>query len=169
VTFTPNAQGNRAAGIVVNNNTIEPAPTISLSGAGTVPAVTFTPPTLTFGPQKIQTTSPSQSITLTNTGAANLNLGSVSIWGQNFSETNDCPSTIAAGDGCTINVKFTPLSVGAIEDTLTASDDAGNSQQFAKLDGTGAPPTTASGNYSIQVNAVMGNDEYVITIPVTIQ
>jgi hypothetical protein len=169
VTFTPNGQGNRAAGIVVNNNTIEPAPTITLSGLGTVPAIAFTPPSLTFGPQKLQTTSPSQSMTLTNTGAASMNLVGVGINGRNFSETNNCPWTIAVGDGCTINVKFTPLDVGAIEDEVQVNADVDYNETLAKLDGTGAPPTTAAGNYSIRVRATIGYDWHDIVIPVTVQ
>jgi hypothetical protein len=169
VTFTPSAEGNRVAGIMVNNTTIEPAPSISLSGLGTVPAATFTPPSLTFGPQKFQTTSPSQSMTLTNTGAASMNLYSVGIYSRNFSAMNNCPSTIAVGDSCTINVKFTPLDVGAIEDELEINYDGPNGQQYVKLDGTGAPPTTASGNYSIRVRSNIGNDFHDIIIPVTLQ
>jgi hypothetical protein len=82
---------------------------------------------------------------------------------------NNCPSTIAVGDSCTINVKFTPLDVGAIEDELEVNYDGPNGQQYVKLDGTGAPPTTASGNYSIRVRSNIGNDFHDIIIPVTLQ
>ena len=108
-------------------------------------------------------------MTITNTGQAVLDFSEISVYGVNFAQTNNCPSSLDVGASCTVSLTFTPKNVGAIEDELQVNSDGLNQTQFAKLDGTGAPPTTASGNYSIQVNAVMGNDLHSVTIPVTVQ
>ena len=41
---------------------------IALTGTGTAPAVTLSPTSLTFGDQLLGTTSPAQTVTLTNSG-----------------------------------------------------------------------------------------------------
>jgi subtilase family serine protease len=172
VTFTPTAVGSRAAAIVVNNNnTNDASPTVALSGMGiaSAPAVTLSPPSLTFGPQKVGTTSPPQTITLSNTGNAIMNLASISVGGQDFAETNNCASSLAAGASCTITVNFTPKDVGQVSATLYLDDDAGSNTQYAMLNGTGTPATTLPGNYLIQVNSYIGGDEHVISVPVTVQ
>jgi hypothetical protein len=108
-------------------------------------------------------------MTLSNTGQAMLNISSVFVDGTDFLESDNCPSSLAVGATCTLNVTFSPKSVGAIEDIMMVNSNGINQTQSARLDGTGASPTTAAGNYLIQVNAVMGNDEHTVTIPVIIQ
>ncbi len=165
--FTPAQTGTRTTQITISNNTLEPNPSIAVSGTGVAPQVTFNPPSLTFAPQKLGTTSPAQTITLTDS-VAPLNLSAINLFG-NFSQTNNCPSTLVVGAGCTISVTFTPNSVGAIQDQLQVNDDGSNSQQYVPVTGTGAPPTTISGNYTIQVSAYIGSDSHSITVPVTLQ
>src|SRR3954471_23862947 len=58
------------------------------------PAVTFTPASLTFGAQAIGTTSAAQSITVANTGTANLFVNSAQTRGA------DPLDFTQVGDGC---------------------------------------------------------------------
>jgi hypothetical protein len=169
LTFTPQSAGARSSTIIIVNNSENPLPSISVSGTGTLGQATFTPPSLTFASQKIGTTSPAQPMTLSNTGQALLNIIPVSVVGLDFLETDNCPSSLAVGAACTLSLTFSPKSVGAITDQLIVDSDGVNQTQLANLNGTGAPPTTASGNYLVQVNATMVNDEHVISIPITVQ
>ena len=103
--------------------------------AGT-PAVTLSPASLTFGTQLRNTTSPPQTVTLTNTGTASLSVTSIRT-GADFSQTNNCPSSVTAGATCTINVSFTPAANGTYTSSLAVTDNATGSPQTVSLSGTG--------------------------------
>jgi hypothetical protein len=136
------------------------------------PAISFSPPSLTFGAQKVGTTSSAQSVTLTNTGNAALNIVTMGIGGTNFLDffqTNTCGSSLAAGANCAINVTFTPKGQGSRSAEIDFDDNAGVGSQAYSLSGTATPPSTPPGTYPVQVNALSGGDEHAITIEVIVQ
>jgi hypothetical protein len=112
--------------------------TVALSGTGTV--VTLSKTHLPFGDQQVGTTSAPQSVTLTNVGSTPLDFTRISITGTNagdFSETNTCGNSIAAGANCTIAVKFSPTATGKRNARMSIYDDGGGSPQYVSLAGTG--------------------------------
>lgn len=118
------------------------------------------------------TSSPTQSVTLSNTGSASLTISSVTVGGTNpadFAQTNTCGSGVAAGGNCTINVTFKPTATGSRSASLYISDDASGSPQTLALSGTGVQPATPPGAYSVTVQATMGNLSHTLSIPVTVQ
>ncbi len=136
------------------------------------PAISFSPPNLTFGAQRVGTTSAGQTVTVTNTGNAVLNIVTMGIGGTNpldFSQTTTCGNSLAASANCVINVTFTPTAQGARSAAIDFNDNAGVGSQTYSLSGTATPPTTPPGTYPIQINAVSGNDEHTLTISVTVQ
>ena len=140
VTFTPTADGTRTASVSVADSGGGSPQTVSLTGAGGLPAVTLSPTSLTFASQNIGTTSAPQTVTLTDTGAGSLSLTSISITGTNpgdFAETNTCGTTLAAGASCSISVTFDPTDTGTRMATLSVSDNATGSPQTVSLTGTG--------------------------------
>src|SRR5262249_53282126 len=54
-----------------------------------------------------------------------------------YSQTNNCPATLAHGASCTINVVFSPTATGTRVATLSVADDAGASPQTVSLTGVG--------------------------------
>jgi hypothetical protein len=82
------------------------------------------------------TTSRSQSVTLSNTGNATLNINSIAASGD-FSQTSTCGSSVAAGSSCKISVKFTPTAIGTRTGTITITDNAAGSPHIISLTGTG--------------------------------
>jgi hypothetical protein len=78
-------------------------------------------------------------LTIQNCGNADLHVNSISIAGQNFSQTNTCSGPVAPGQSCSITLKFTPsgtLAFGtAPMATLLISDDASYSPQAIYLSG----------------------------------
>src|SRR5205823_9374064 len=85
------------------------------SSTGGGPAVTLTPSSVNFGNQNNGTTSAPQTITLSNSGGAELSITSIGITGTNpgdFAQTNNCPPSLAAAASCAINVAFTPAVSG---------------------------------------------------------
>jgi hypothetical protein len=108
----------------------------------TAPAVSLSPSTVTYGPQAVGTTSPSQTVTLTNTGTASLFINGVSSSGLDqldFNRTNDqCVGMpVAAGASCTITIVFNPTATGTRTMTLSVIDTAASSPQVITLTGTG--------------------------------
>jgi ASPM-SPD-2-Hydin domain-containing protein len=122
--------------------TVTPTPTPTQTPAPTAtpiptPAVSLSPTSLTFAKQTVGTTSAAKTVALTNTGNATLNITSISASGD-FAQTNDCGSSVVAGAGCLIQVRFTPTRQGGRTGTITVTDNAPNSPQQVSLSGSGS-------------------------------
>ena len=100
------------------------------------PVATLNPTSLLFPLTVVSTSSSSLPVTLTNSGNAALTISSITPSTQ-FSQTNDCGSSLAAGSSCTINVVFTPQHQGTQTGTLTVTDNAAGSPQTVSLQGQG--------------------------------
>ena len=145
LTFTPAAPGARAATVNITDDAAGSPQTVSLSGTGTVPAVTLSATSLAYGNQRVGTTSAGQNVTLTNNDAAPLNLTSITITGAQaadfaFAAGNTCPTgagSVAPGASCTISVSFTPAATGVRAATVNITDNAAGSPQRVSLSGTG--------------------------------
>ena len=135
------------------------------------------PQSLSFGTQLLGTSSNPEGVTLTNTGNGLLNIKKIAA-STNFTQTNNCSSSLAAGAYCVINVVFTPHSRGTATGTVIITDNAPNSPQTVSLKGVGtavtllpaslnfgnqavgttSPPQTATltnyGNQSVSINGV---------------
>jgi sugar lactone lactonase YvrE len=142
VTFSPTATGSLTGTLTITDNTIGLAgstQSVDLTGTGTAPVASVSPPSLTFGDQNLGTTSASLPVTLSNTGNAALTITSIAP-GANFSESDNCAGSVAAGGSCTINVTFSPTATGPITGTLTIIDNSNGvagSQQTVSLAGVG--------------------------------
>jgi hypothetical protein len=91
--------------------------------------------TIIFASQSVGTTSGSQAITMTNLGAAQMALGSVTISGD-FAQSGSC-SVIAPGASCSLAVTFAPTAAGARTGTLSIVSNAAGSPYVVNLSGTG--------------------------------
>jgi hypothetical protein len=131
VTFTPTVTGSRPGSIVVTDNASDSPQSVALSGTGINPTVSLSPTSLSFGNQLVGTSSNPKSVVLTNTGVGNLLIAGISITGD-FTQTNNCPSSLAANSKCTISVKFTPTAQGTRAGTAVITDNAKNSPQQVK-------------------------------------
>jgi hypothetical protein len=136
VTFTPTATGTRNAAVNVADNAPGSPQSVSLTGVGTPPAVSFSPTSVTFPVQVVFTTSPVQQVMLTNSGAGVLKISHISV-ASPFSQTNNCPSSLGPGANCTISVKFHPENKGAFHGAVSVTDNAPGSPQKVPLTGTG--------------------------------
>ncbi len=110
--------------------------TISLTVQPAV-IVTLTPPSVTFGPQPVGTTSGPQVIQLSANGP--LSITSITTSAE-FAETNNCGNGLPNGGSCQISVTFTPSASGTQNGTLSVYDSGGGSPQTASLSGTGTQP-----------------------------
>jgi hypothetical protein len=145
VTFTPTVNGNRTGSVTISDTDPTGAQVISLSGTGLGPAVNLSNTSLAFGNQNVNTTSAAQLVTLSNTGNGALAIQSISTTGQ-FAQTNNCGSSVAAGNNCTITVTFTPgaNNAGNQTGTVTITDNAAGSPHVISLTGVGIGPFSLS-------------------------
>jgi len=131
----------------------------------------LSPTSLNFAPQAPGTNSASQSVTLTNGGVTALTVSGISISGSDatgFSETNNCPSSLAANASCQIKVTSSPQAGGAQSASLNVADNLPGSPQTVALTATGedfslaADPASntvtpgQAGNYTVTVSPLNG-------------
>lgn len=145
VTFTPTTAGIRNGSISIQDNATGTPQVINLTGtgSGTVAVVALSPASLSFSAQSLGTSSAAQTVTLSNTGTATLNVSSIQITGD-FAQTNNCPSALASNLSCTFNVSFIPTVIGTRNGTLTLGDNAQNTPQSVSLTGTGSAASTTA-------------------------
>ena len=142
VTMTPTTTGTRTGAIQFNDNA-DGLHTIALSGMGQQAGANVSPSSLAFGslpivsPSQVSTAAgTSLSVTVSNPGTAPLILSGITPQGD-FTESDNCNGSVAAGGSCTLTVKFVPTALGHRTGTLTISDNAGT--QLVSLEGYGAP------------------------------
>jgi hypothetical protein len=152
VTFTPSHLGPRSAAITITDSTAGSPHSVSLSGMGLTsgPNVTWSATSLSFALQLVGTTSPAQSVTLSNYGTTTLSIAGIAAT-TNFGETDTCGSSLASAANCTINVTFAPIGSGTLNGTLSVNDNAPGSPQTISLSGTGTT-NTLSGACVIRAN-----------------
>jgi streptogramin lyase len=101
-----------------------------------VPILSGLPTSLDFGHQQAGTQSLPKTVTVSNTGTADLLVSDVSVTGD-FLETNNCISeAVSPGGSCTVNVSFLPTAIGTRTGELTITDADGGSLTV-DLTGTG--------------------------------
>jgi len=108
----------------------------------TAPVISPDTESLNYATQTVGSSSPSQPITLLNTGDDILNISGISIAGANagdFGQSNNCGVTLTPSNSCTINVTFAPTAVGSRSASVLISDatDLPNLSGTIALSGTG--------------------------------
>ncbi|HUR85105.1 MAG TPA: peroxidase family protein [Solirubrobacteraceae bacterium] len=156
VVFTPAAAGARS-GILrftSNSNNVPGTQTdVALSGTGLVPTpvAAVNPTALTFAARNTGTTSPGQTVTLSNIGNGPLAVSSITRIGTNPGDYarpagaagGTCGTgafNLAAGANCTIVTTFTPTAGGTRTATLRVlsnSNNVANTATTVSLTGTG--------------------------------
>jgi len=138
ITFRPTKPNTTTASLSVKDNAAGSPQTVALSGTGTY--VTLSPGTLSFGTVTVGQSSTPQVATFTNGAKFALPIKSLTITGANpsdFTETNTCQPSVAAGASCNITVTFTPTATGTRTADVSISDGGGGSPQTVALTGTG--------------------------------
>jgi hypothetical protein len=139
ITFAPTASGTQTGTVNITDSASTSPQTIALTGVGQ-PGVGITPLNLAFGTVKVGTSSAPKPVNVTNNQKVALSFTSISITGvhgPDYSQTNNCGTSLAAGAKCTINVTFKPTATGLRPATLALTDNATGSPQTVKLGGTG--------------------------------
>jgi serine protease len=140
VTFQPQDSGSRTAKIKIASSATESASEIALSGVGVSPRLVVDATDLAFGAVVVGTSSAIKTVTIRNSGNAELGLAPVTLAGdgaERFSISSACGSTLAAGASCEVTAKFTPISAGAASASLRISQVGSSDVTVVNLTGSG--------------------------------
>jgi hypothetical protein len=100
------------------------------------PAVSLSASMVSFGEQKMNTTSAPHVIIITNSGTARLAIGEIAH-SDEFAHTLSGSSTLQPGASLAISIVFAPTSEGPRTGTLTIRDNAPGSPRTIVLSGRG--------------------------------
>jgi hypothetical protein len=157
VIFTPTGVGNRTGTLTIADNAAGNPHVVPLTGTGQVgspsppsppsfgPVISLSPATVTFSGQYVGTSGLPQTVTVTNTGTATLNITKVVASVADFGVLSNCSNPVAVGASCTIGVFFDPTTGGTRTGTLNLTDNASGSPQTVSLTGTGEGFSMAAG------------------------
>ncbi len=138
--------------------------------------VTLSPYSLWFGQQAIGVPTQPKTVTVLNDASYNsgVNIGGITAVGD-YSQTNDCPSQLAPGASCTVNIVFTPTDRGRREGGVVLQDDAPGGTQQILAAGTGlrvsvevrphsAAPQTSATQQFVAVGSNTNNGDVVWSV-----
>jgi hypothetical protein len=140
VRFVPTTSGVLTGTLTITDSDPTSPQTVTLTGTGVAPVLSLSSNTLAFGNQPVRVTSAAQSVTVSNTGNGPLTINNIGLNGGNsnqFSQSNNCPGTLAVGASCTVNVTFRPTSRGNKSTNLNVNVAAPATSQSVALTGTG--------------------------------
>jgi uncharacterized protein DUF1573/centrosomal CEP192-like protein/HYDIN/CFA65/VesB family protein/ASPM-SPD-2-Hydin domain-containing protein len=151
VTFTPNAAGTFNATMTIGSNASNAQATVALSGTGATGSsgtgtLSSNPATEAFGSVPDGTTQ-SQTVTLSNTGTATVNISQVAVSGTGFQISGiTTPLALNAAQSTTFTVSFDPQTAGSATGNVTITSDASDSTMTMALSGTGVVPGALGSN-----------------------
>jgi YVTN family beta-propeller protein len=102
--------------------------------------VSLSATTVKFGAQSVGTSDTPQGLVLKNSGNVPLMIGKVEIEGtskEDFAQTNNCGSTLGAGQSCNLRITFTPQRRGARTAILNVVDSSNQGRHQVQLQGVG--------------------------------
>jgi hypothetical protein len=173
VTFTPGAAGTRTASLMVSDDGGGSPQAVPMTGTGVAAALSpppqtttvtatsaafastsggaravgassgLSPSALSFGKQKMGTSSSPQNATFTNTRKTTTRIRKINVSGSgqgDFVLTNTCGAKVVAGKSCTLQITFTPHVLGARKAVITIQDDVLGSPPQLLVEGVGVQP-----------------------------
>jgi predicted dienelactone hydrolase len=180
-TLTPSTTASGTPSVYAAPATVPATPTVTVSATSvadptksasvslmlTNGTVKFVPGQLAFGKLKISSTNPhphkTLPVTLTNTGAATLNITAQSTSNGAYSVTGPCQGSVVtavnSGNSCSIDVTFAPPRTGSFIASLSITDDDTTSPQVVPLGGSACSGRTCFGGAAI--NAALAKNRVV--------
>jgi hypothetical protein len=134
IAFEPTALGPRSGTVTITDSDGSSPQIINLTGIGT--AVQLSKSAVIFKPFAVGTSSGPQRITMTNTGNTGISIDKINTVGD-FSTSNNCGASLAAGANCYVDVVFSPQDSGTLYGTLSIFHSDPSSPMRISLKGTG--------------------------------
>jgi hypothetical protein len=160
VSFAATAAGSYAGTLAVADNAGASPQTLALIGTETAPTVSLSSSALTFT-TPAESTSATQTVTLSNTGNGALTVSGITLGGANvanFTERSTCGTSVAAGGSCTISVSLTAFLAMSYAGSVTVASNVP----------TVTLPLTGTGTGTITLNTANAADWVINNGAVTI-
>jgi hypothetical protein len=90
---------------------------------------------LTFPSQLVGTSSPTQTVLLSNNGTSPLRIRSIVLKDASFKVETNCKSSLQPGKTCSINARFSPTGKGTQDGTINLTDSASFQPQTIVVSG----------------------------------
>lgn len=151
VKFTPTSTTGATGGIIFTDNAAGLQQTLPITGSAVAANSTLTanPGSFNFNGVAVNGSS-SQTITLTNTGTASVQINQIATTGLGFSSTGlTIGQSIAAGSTATFTAKFAPTTVGLATGNVALTTTATNPTISIPLSGTGIQGSLSANPASI--------------------
>jgi hypothetical protein len=136
-----------SASLILTDTALGSPQSVPLTGTNGPSAITgalasINPASLSFAGSG----QPPQTATITNTGGAAMTISAITLTDTtNFSMSQTCPGSLAAGANCAITIDFTPSAAGTYAASVDIADNASGNPQAITLTGTSATATGAAG------------------------
>ncbi len=169
IQFAPQATGPATGSLSIVADATNTPLSIPISGDGMEAGMAIAPGSLNFGNVTVGQ-SGTQSVTLTNTGNANLLVNLASVSGSGFSASGlSLPATISAGQSLSFSVQFKPTVAGGVSGLVTFADNASSVPQTLTLAGSGvaANATLIANPGSVTFGSVAAGSSATQTITLT--
>jgi len=156
VVFEPTADGALTGTLSIpSDDSSIPNVDVALSGTGTSvsePNISVSPAAKSFGNVTVGDTSATQTFTVSNTGTADLNIGSVTKTGDFSITADNCSGAIVAAQSgsCTVDVVFEPGSDGALTGKLSIPSNDPDTPFDVALSGTGVAAAANAQKISVK-------------------
>lgn len=169
VWFAPSAAGAQSGSLTIaSTDPAHPSLSAALTGTGAaaVPKLTVDQTSLAFGSVPVGQYK-DLALTIGNTGAAALNVTSISSSNAAF-RASVATLTVAPGASTPIGVRFTPTAAGSQTGSLTfASNDPAGGGVSVALSGTGAVPSLAFSPASLDFGSVVTGQTKDLTLAIS--
>ncbi len=140
VSFTPTALGPRSATITLTDNGLNSPQTITATGIGS--ALRTSVARVNFTNSQVVGTSAKLSFAVINTDTKPMAINSISEVGEDFTQTNNCPASLAPNANCKIVIQFTPITTGPRWGQVNIVDSDPGSPHLMRLVGYGINAST---------------------------
>jgi hypothetical protein len=158
VEFAPTSPGNASASLTIGSNSKNSTTTVACAGIGeaTNAALEINPSSISFGNEKLQTTT-TKNVTLQNTGNANMTVSGITIVGAGFGYSDLSPGfSLSPNQKVTFQVWFKPQTKGSASATVSflSANLASPGTMTLSGDGTSSstppppPPPPPPGNHT---------------------
>jgi archaellum component FlaF (FlaF/FlaG flagellin family) len=117
VTLQPSSTGSIDGTLTINDDDPSSPQTLDMHGNG-IEVISVDQTSLDFGSLRVNSTSASLPVTVTNNSSSPANPTGPSVTGDFGIAANTCPSTLPGSSTCTINIDFTPSTTGTRNGTL---------------------------------------------------
>jgi hypothetical protein len=137
VTFAPTSMGTASGSVTVTSNASNPTLTVPLSGVGMQPQISAVPASIGFGSVALGVSN-TQTLTIKDSGNANLTVSQGTIVGSGFAITGPIlPATLTPGQSIAFSVRFSPTAASTATGTVSIASNAPVSPLVVPLSGTG--------------------------------